>query len=313
MQNIFEQVSRPTESLFFKKTDANDVRLGEVVSQTVYEEAKIVIIGCPQDEGVQRNGGRPGAALAPDKIREQFYKLTAFGIKAKIFDLGNTIIEGSLEEVQDRQIEVVKQLLKDDKIVISLGGGNDISYPDCRALSEISGAKEVLAVNIDAHFDVRADTPRNSGTPYRQLLEEKFVEPQNFYEYGWQKQVNSQIYFNYLKGSGVNLLCLDDYYIDQNSTLQEIIRQPSKYIFWGLDTDVVQASEAPGVSASNPLGFTGREFCRFAEIAGKASGTRIIEFTETNPLFDIDNRTTKLVATAMHKFCSAVIEKQKAA
>lgn len=313
MQNIFEQVSRPTESLFFKKNDANDVRLGEVVSQTVYEEAKIVIICCPQDEGVQRNGGRPGAALAPDKIREQFYKLTAFGIKAKIFDLGNTIIEGSLEEVHDRQIEVVKRLLKDDKIVISLGGGNDISYPDCRALSEISGAKKVLAVNIDAHFDVRADTPRNSGTPYRQLLEENFVEPQNFYECGWQKQLNSQIYFNYLKDSGVNLLCLDDYYIEQNSTLQEIIRQPSKHIFWGLDTDVVQASDAPGVSASNPLGFTGQEFCRFAEIAGKASGTRIIEFTETNPLFDIDNRTIKLVATAMHKFCSAVIEKQKAA
>jgi arginase family enzyme len=30
----------------------------------------------------------------------------------------------------------------------------------------------VLALNVDAHFDVRADSPRNSGTPYRQLLEE---------------------------------------------------------------------------------------------------------------------------------------------
>ncbi|MFX4693961.1 arginase family protein, partial [Acinetobacter baumannii] len=52
-----------------------------------YKTADIVIIGCPQDEGVLRNNGRIGAALAPDAIREQFYRLTPFNFVKKVFDL----------------------------------------------------------------------------------------------------------------------------------------------------------------------------------------------------------------------------------
>ena len=44
----------------------------------------------------------------------------------------------------------------------------------------------VLAFNVDAHFDVRADTPRNSGTPYRELLEGGHVEPQRLHQIGSQ-------------------------------------------------------------------------------------------------------------------------------
>lgn len=313
MKTVLKNVIRPAEALFFRKNDKNDVRLGEIVSQNItdYEQSAIVIIGCPQDEGVRRNGGRVGASLAPDKIREQFYKLTDFGIDLKIFDLGNTKTDGSLEEIHDRQIAIVKQLLKDEKIIISLGGGNDVSYPDCRALSETIGAEKVLAVNIDAHFDVRADSPRNSGTPYRQLLEENLVEPQNFFEIGWQQQVNSKTYFDYLQKLGVNLASLEEYEQNQEKQLKRT-EQYSKYIFWGVDVDAVRMSDAPGVSAPNPLGFSAEKFCSLAAYAGTNPNTKIIEFTEVNPRFDIDNRTSKLVAAAMHKFCAARSHKKEA-
>lgn len=304
MNRFSQNITPIDDSLFFSKNDANDVRLGEVVKNSNYEDSQIVIVGCPQDEGVRRNGGRLGAAHAPDKIREQFYKLTTFGIDVKIHDLGNTRIEGSLEEIHERQIEIVKQLLQDGKIIISLGGGNDLSYPDCRALSEIVGAENVGALNIDAHFDVRADSPRNSGTPYRQLLEENLIEPENFYEVGWQKQTNSIVYYDYLRKLNVNLISLNDYKASQGAQLQQVERT-TKYIFWGFDVDAVRMSDAPGVSAANPLGFTADEFCDLVSFAGSSSQTKIVEFTEVNPNFDIDNRTTKLVATAMHKFCSA--------
>lgn len=304
MKQFIQNVTLADDSLFFCKNDANDRRLGEIVKGVSYDEAQIVIIGCPQDAGVKRNGGRLGSASAPDKIREQFYKLTDFGIAVKIFDLGNTKTEGSLEKIHDRQSEIIEQLLKDGKTIISLGGGNDISYPDCRALSEVFGKENVIALNIDAHFDVRADSPRNSGTPYRQLLEERLVNPANFFEVGWQKQINSGTYFEYLKKLKVNLLSHDDYEAERNNLLERIEQQQTKYVFWGFDVDAVRMSDAPGVSAANPLGFSAEQFCTLAEFAGKLPTTKIIEFAEVNPLFDIDNRTTKLVATAMHRFCS---------
>ena len=46
--------------IFFSRKDPNDPRLGEIVARNAgdYAAAEIVILGCPQDEGVRRIGGR---------------------------------------------------------------------------------------------------------------------------------------------------------------------------------------------------------------------------------------------------------------
>ncbi len=316
MRDIFQITTRPNKNLFFRKNDPNDVRLGEIISTKPedYETSKIIILGCPQDEGVRRNGGRIGAALAPDAIRAQFYKLTDLTIKIGIFDIGNTIIQHTLEETHEIHTQIVKQILKDRKKIIVLGGGNDISYADGRAMAEVFGSENWLGINIDAHFDVRADFPTNSGTPYRQLLEENLLKPQNFCEFAWQEPVNSPIYLNYLKQIGVKLISLEKIRrtLDSNrqnlySLLQTLFaeNEKEKNIFFGFDTDSVRASDAPGVSAPSPVGLTANEFIESARFAGENEQTQIIEFTEVNPNYDIDNRTAKLVALAMHRFCAA--------
>ena len=76
-------------------------------------------------------------------------------------------------------------------------------------------------------------------------------------------------------------------------------------VFWGFDTDSVRSSDAPGVSASNPTGLTAEEFIKLSTIAGNFNQSKVIEFTEFNPNFDIDNRTAKLIAIAIHKFLAA--------
>ena len=315
MNELFQTANRPDESLFFRKNDRNDVRLGEIISarEEDYAAAEIVIIGCPQDEGVIRNNGREGARLAPDAIRREFYKLTPFGIKTKIFDFGNTIIKDTLEETHDAHCRIVTQILNDGKKIIALGGGNDLSYPDGCAMSEVFGKSNWIAINIDAHFDVRADLTRNSGTPYRQLLEEKLLKPDYFYEIGFQPQLASPVYHRYLQNLGVNIISLDQLRSRETADLEirELIRQKfishssSLSTFFGFDMDAVRSSEAPGVSAPNPFGLRAGEFLTLVQFAAKLSNTKMIEFTEVNPNFDIDNRTTKLVAVAMHKFCTA--------
>lgn len=306
MTDIFRLTNRPSDDLFYRKNDANDLRLGDLVSAKLedYAAAEIVIVACPQDEGVRRSNGRIGASLAPGAIRKAFYKLTNFNISAAIFDLGNTIISETLEETHNAQTEIVRQLLKDKKKIIILGGGNDISYPDCKALALENS--NLLAFNIDAHFDVRADSPRNSGTPYRQLLEEKLIAPSDFYEIAWQEFCNSPVYFDYLVELGVNLISLNEFRQLDDFNLNVLKLRNDKALFWGFDVDAVRSSDAPGVSAPNPTGLLGDEFCDLAAVAGFQENTKIIEFTEVNPNFDSDGRTAKLVATAMHRFCAAV-------
>lgn len=317
MTDIFRLTTRPKTELFFSKNDANDVRLGEIVSakREDYAASEIVILGCPQDEGVRRNGGRIGAALAPDAVRAQFYKLTNFGVGAKVFDAGDTTIQNTLEETHDAHTRIVELILEDKKTVIVLGGGNDVSYADGRAMSEVFGARNWTGLNIDAHFDVRFESPRNSGTAYRQLLDENLIEPQNFYEIAWQPQSNSPVYFDYLTRKNVNLCSLEEIQESGLSIGHLIEKRFSMFrsrlpIFFGFDVDVVRASDAPGVSAPSPIGLTAADFIAAAKFAGENEQTRIIEFTEMNPNFDSDNRTAKLVSVAMHGFCRAA-SKQK--
>src|SRR4029079_1855905 len=134
--------------------------------------------------------------------RRCFYKLTVNGVEhLKLFDLGNTVIQSTLEETHALHQQIVRQIISDDKTLIVLGGGNDISYPDCSGMAQAVG--DLLAFNVDSHFDVRADVVRNSGTPYRQLLEEGFIQPDHFYEMGFQPFANSSIYHRYIEEIGV--------------------------------------------------------------------------------------------------------------
>jgi formiminoglutamase len=316
MKDIFSLTTRPDTGLFFTRNDVNDSRLGEVVFRDPreYETAEIVILGCPQDEGVRRNHGRAGAADAPAAIREQFYRLTPFNIRRKLFDLGDVVVGQDLEETHETHSQIVREVLADGKRLIVLGGGNDISYPDGRAMAETFGAENWIAINIDSHLDVRlADRP-NSGTPYRQLLEERLLTPAYFYEVGYQTHLCSPVYFEYIRKLGVNRISLEllRSRTEPDLELKESIKQKfighssSLNTFFGFDLDAVRSADAPGTSAPSPLGLRAGEFIQLVKYAASLANTRIIEFSEVNPSFDVDNRTTKLVAMAMHRFCSGV-------
>lgn len=316
MSTIFEQTIRPANELFFSCGDVNDPRLGETVSreESDYESADIVILGCPQDEGVRRNNGRVGAAAAPDAIREQFYRLTPFNINKKIFDLGNVIVRGSLEEMHESHFNVVTQLLRDGKRIIVLGGGNDISYPDGAAMAEVFGPEQWIGVNIDAQLDVSIAEQRNSGTQYRQLLEENLLLPTYFYEAGYQTHFCSPVYYEYIRDLGVHRISLELLRSrnDADIEIKEQIRQKfighssSLNTFFGFDLSVVRSADAPGTSSPSPLGLRAGEFITLVKYAASLANTKIIEFTEVNPKYDVDNRTTKLVAIGMHRFCTGV-------
>src|SRR5438094_10621504 len=74
-----EPVPRPED--VFRRPD--DPRLGEVIETwrgdaSALRPGRAVLVGFPQDEGVRRNHGRPGAAEAPHEIRRWLRRLTPF-------------------------------------------------------------------------------------------------------------------------------------------------------------------------------------------------------------------------------------------
>ena len=297
---IWKRLDPVDEGLLYSRKDPNDTRLGDVVlrDQALYPQASVVVVGCPQDVGVRRNGGRIGARHAPAEIRRALYRYAVSEAHEhlRLFDAGDVTIGETLEITHDTLREVVRSFLADGKAVVVLGGGNDISYPDCSALASL--AKDVLVVNVDRHLDVRADQPRNSGTAYRQLLEEGRIRAELFHEVGTNSFANSQTYRRYVEERGAHIHYLGDLReAGVGATVRGIVqRSRADAIFWGFDLDVVHAAEAPGVSDPSPMGLTAREVCEIADVAAGEERTRIIEVTEVNPTHDIGGITSKLAA-----------------
>ncbi len=301
-----ELTSRPDSGLFFKSADSNDIRLGALVQvdRSAYEYAKFVVLSCGQDEGIWRNSGRAGAALAPTEIRRSFYKLTAPSElqEGDLMDLGDTSFDGSLEEIHERHFQVVHSLLEDGKKVLILGGGNDLSYPDGKAMQ--AAFSNFIAVNVDAHLDIRKNDICNSGTPYRQLIEERLLSPQNFFEIGIQLHANSVAYIEDAKKWGIGIVYLNELYSSSiTDCLEKTIHHPRQSTtMLGFDMDAIKAADAPGVSAPSPIGLTAEQAQFLVAYLSEFFSVEIMEITEVNPLFDIDFRTSKTAAILMHTY-----------
>lgn len=307
---VFDETERPSEELFVSRNDPRDQRLGDVVQRKehAYNSSDLVIIGCPQDEGVRRNHGRIGAAEAPAAIRRALYRLPASEMiqAISVFDMGDIRVDDlaveGLESVHDRQFNVIRTLLQDGKRVIVLGGGNDISLPDCAAVSHVWN--EVLAFNVDSHFDVRDDHFRTSGTPYRQLVENGYVEPSRLIQLASKSLVNSPVHQEYLAKNDIPMYSLNVLRSRGiQSVLRDILRSHSvPAIFWGIDADAVQTVDAPGVSASYPIGLTASDICTIARMAGQDIRTRVLEISEICPRYDVDGRTARLAGMILLYF-----------
>lgn len=316
VSQIFDLTTRPDEGLLFSSNDPTDPRLGAVVqcSEEGYSSADIVILGYPQEEGIRRAGGREGSAEGPNAIRDQFYRLTTFDIKRDIFDLGDVALAATLEETHDNMTRVVELVLQDGKRLIVLGGGNDVSYADSCAMAAVFGRDQWIGVNIDARLDVRPANERNNATQFRQLLDEGHLRPDYFYEAGYQSHLTSPVDYEYIRSLGVHRISLEllRSRAEADLELKEQIRQKfighstSLNTFFSFDLGAVRSADAPGTSGSLPLGLRAGEFIQLVKYAASLANTRIIEFTEVNPRYDIDGRTAKLVAVAMHRFCTGV-------
>src|SRR5205814_1673599 len=115
-----EPLRRPEDVL--RRPD--DPRLGEVIETWTGDAAALrpgraVLVGFPQDEGVRRNHGRPGAAEAPHELRRWLHRLTPYDGAADVdlaaappLDLGDVRVAGTLEETQEALGEVVAAVLR---------------------------------------------------------------------------------------------------------------------------------------------------------------------------------------------------------
>lgn len=312
------------EPFFTSRNDKNDLRLVDFLTQINFNtldskkdfkllnQCQLIIWGNPDDQGISMNGGRIGAAKAPDIIRKNFYKMTPIDAskKIQICDLGNTTGE-SLPERHDTALKIATQVALTQTSWISLGGGHDYGFSDAAGFIEAQKKnkkkrtyKKPIIINFDAHLDVRpTDKGHHSGTPFRRLLE-KYKDDIVFFEVGIQPQCNSPDHKKWAIDQKAKII---DYFdIQKKGLIKALKSQITKYknhpCFVSLDMDAFSSDVAPGCSQSWAYGIDQKEFFESFRWLLKNLNVQGLGIYEVAPPLDHDDRTSKLAALVMHHF-----------
>lgn len=299
--------------LFFSKNDPDDIRLGDLVKASEFSQNhptnSYCVSGYPDDEGIGLNGGRIGAASAPQSVREFLYKMTPVFAQNPFFDLGDLKPEGDLGSRHSLAQQNIFSLQTQNVRTITIGGGHDYGYPDASGFlkAHIGRDTKPIVLNFDAHLDVRPTNKGfNSGTPFYRLLNE-YEGQFEFAEIGIQPQCNSIKHRDWALHKKAHIFNLKD--IQLNNGLSGLFAHPlfSKMtkatpVFISFDIDCLTSAEAPGCSQSWVTGLKTEDFLKFFLKLAKLSDIRGLGIYEVSPRLDIDNRTSKTAALIAYHY-----------
>ena len=269
-----------------------------------------VLIGFPQDEGVRRNGGRPGAAEAPTRIRHWLYRLTP-PVSFSLLDLGNVRVGADLEASQEALAAVVAAVAAAGAIPIVLGGGHETALGHYLGLTCAGGP--VGVINLDAHLDVRPTLAGkgHSGSPFRQMMEDaaRPLAPDRYVCLGAQPSAVSAAHHQFVTGRGGIVRGAAEVRGQLGRYFREQCERLAGHgcpVYVSLDADVVRAADVPGVSALNPLGLDGVEVCQCLGQAGASTAVAALDVVEINPRFDRDELSARWAALAVWSFLAGL-------
>jgi len=273
--------------------------LGLDSSESSFDEARFIILPVPYDS---TSSYRPGSREGPGNIIEASRYVELFDIELGeepylkgVYSLDELEpVRGNAAETLDRISQATKHIISNGKIPILIGGEHTITLGAVSAYP-----KDIVVVILDAHADLR-DTYQGDSLSHacvtRRILEKNVevvqigVRSMSEEEFSYANQNNLHIFYrDMIRKKGL------DTFVHE---LQEIIGNRAVYL--SIDVDVVDPSEAPGVSTPEPDGLS---FFEVKEIVKKiccSSHVKAIDLVEVTPIHG-NTITEFLAATLLYK------------
>lgn len=262
----------------------------------------VTLIGFAVDEGVRRNGGRPGAAEGPKALRTALANMPVLGEPA-LWDAGDVVCEaGALEAAQAQLGSQVAEAIARGSLPLVLGGGHEVAWGTFQGLEKAGRHPRLLIVNLDAHFDLRTAAQGNSGTPFRQIAErcQALGQAFNYRVLGISRFANTQALFDRAGQLGVR------YWLDESlqsgaglAAAQDALAvdlAACDAVYLTVCLDVLPGAQAPGVSAPAPLGVPLAHVERLIDQVLASGRVAAADIAELNPAQDRDGLTARVAA-----------------
>lgn len=267
------------------------------------ENAQLAIIGVKEDRNAVNNSG---CANAPDRVREELYKLFQGNYNLNIVDLGNIKSGNEITDTYFALSHTCTELIKRNILPVIIGGSNDLAFANYVAYINLE--QLVNVVSIDSSFDIGAtNAPFNARTFISKIL---LHQPNVLFNYS---NIGYQTYF--VDQEAITLmekLFFDSYrlgVVRKNiEDTEPIVRNADMVSF---DLSSVRYADAPGNGNASPNGFYGEEVCQIARYVGLSERVSSVGFYEMNPDLDKRNQTAQLVAQMIWYFIDGYANRKK--
>lgn len=298
---ILEDFLSPVgQSVIDSVPDDNPQRFGntiaihhEISGLPDLDNCKLALLGVMED----RNSDNPGAAQAPDQVRNYLYQLYSGSWNSEIVDLGNIYAGETLKDTMVALNEVCYNLVKKQIVPIIIGGSQDLTYGNYRAYDQLE--QTVNLVSVDARFNLGQQNEKLSANSFLShvILQKPYILF-NFSNLGYQTYFVNQEEIDLMERMYFDIHRLGKLR-GQIELTEPILRDADIVSF---DLSAVRQADAPGNSNHSPNGFSGEEACAIARYAGISDKVSSFGIYECNPALDEDGRTAHLVAQMVWYF-----------
>jgi formiminoglutamase len=249
------------------------------------EEVDLVLVGCTE----QRGAGLMNETNAADAIRTEFYNLYYWHTDIRIADIGNIRSGKSMLDTQAALKVVLKELMEAGKMIVILGGSNDLTLSQYQAFAD--NKQLIDAAGVDALIDINIDSPFRADN---YLMEMLTAEPNYMRHYN---HIGFQSYFIHPRMlETMDKLRFDCFRVgnvkEQIDEMEPVLRSCHLMSF---DISAIAHAFAPA-NTLTPNGLNGEEACILMQYTGMSATMRTVGIYGYRPDLDKESLTARQIS-----------------
>lgn len=298
----------------FTTLDIKSNFLGVEEEDSSFEHSRVVVLPVPYERTVSYGGGTrhgPKAILDASHYvefydeetrREVHRELGIATLQPMSFSKKND--EGSLDSIY----EILKELIKKNKFVITLGGEHTISQATIAAYAE--RYKDLSVLQIDAHSDLRSEY-QGSQFSHASVMARvcEYLDPRRLVQVGIRAQSIEEA--EYIKEQNITTLYAHEIREGKYTKVLKfwydfVIEKLTDNVYVTFDVDGFDPSIMPATGTPEPNGLLWQETMTLLRKLGKRKqvvGCDVVELSPIKGLHHPDLTTAKLVSKMINYFC----------
>ena len=268
-----------------------------------WENCDAVLFGVQEDRASDSN---VGAAEAPNRVREELYKLF-FNGEGRIADLGNIYQGASISDTYKAVEDVIFEVIKKNKTVLFIGGSRDLGFAAYKSYSKLEQTVNVCSI----------DSRLNMGAYSSDVCPNNYINHIILHEPNYLFNYSSVGYQTYLVPP-TEIALMDELFFDhlrlgevQNDVrkIEPLMRYADLVTF---NINSVRFSEI-GLERdeASPNGFYGEEVCQIMRYAGISDKVSCLGIFDYNPVFNESKFGAKLIGQMIWCFFEGMFQRKK--